>query len=149
MTQNGATSVTLQPTPEVVSFINTTQLNDEQILRRIESLSVSADAKALLADLSRLATRVGQTMLRVGRKILDFILSLVRAFPHLTFAALLAVVLTALIGMVPLVGVALASMLGPLALALGVAVGGVADFQSPDLAARVREFASAFSELEA
>ncbi len=149
MAEDGALSVNVQASSEVVSFINTTERGDAEILQRIESLSVSADAKALLADLLKLATRVGQTVLRVGRKIIDFVLSLVRAFPHLGFAALVAVVVTALVAMVPVIGVALASALGPLTLALGIVVGGAVDVQSPDLEARVREFASGCSGLGA
>ena len=149
MSENGTTKVIVQAPSEVVAFINTTERSDAQILRGIESLSVSADAKALLVDLLRLATRVGQTILRLGRKIIDFVLTLVRAFPHMGFATLVALVVTALIAMVPFIGVALASVLGPLALAMGIVVGGVADFQSPDLDARVREFTSAFSGFDA
>ena len=134
---------------ELVTFINTTEHSDAQILRQIESLSVSADAKALLADLLKLATRVGQSVLRVGRKIIDFVLSMVRAFPHMGFAAMVAVVVTALIAMVPFIGLALASVIGPLALALGIVVGGAVEFQSPDLEARVRNFAARFSGLAA
>ena len=149
MAEDGALSVNVQASSEVVSFINTTERGDAEILQRIESLSVSADAKALLADLLKLATRVGQTVLRVGRKIIDFVLSLVRAFPHLGFAALVAVVVTALVAMVPVIGVALASALGPLTLALGIVVGGAVDVQSPDLEARVRELESGCSGLGA
>jgi len=147
--QNEISGLHVMAPPELVTFINSTDRSDAQILRQIESLSVSADAKALLADLLKLATRVGQTMLRVGRKIIDFVLSLVRAFPHMGFAALVAVVVTALISMVPFIGLALASVVGPLALALGIVVGGVADFQSPGLESRVRDFAAEFSRLAA
>ncbi len=149
MAQNEVSGVSVVASPEVVTFINTTERSDAQILRQIESLSVSADAKALLADLLKLATRVGETVLRVGRKIIDFVLSLVRAFPHMGFAALIAVVATALISLVPFIGLALASVLGPLALALGIVVGGALDFQSPDLESRVRGFAAEFSGLTA
>ncbi len=149
MAQNEVLCVNVMTSPELVAFINATERSDAQILRRIESLSVSADAKALLADLLKLATRVGQVVLRVGRKIIDFVLSLVRAFPHMGFAALVAVVVTALISMVPFIGLALASVLGPLALALGIVVGGAVDFQSADLESRVRDFAAEVSELTA
>lgn len=149
MAKNEVSCVNATASPELVTFINTTERSDAQILRQIESLSVSADAKALLADLLKLATRVGEVVLRVGRKIIDFVLALVRAFPHMGFAALVAVVVTALISMVPFVGVALASVLGPLALALGIVVGGAVDFQSADLEARVRDFAAEFSGLAA
>jgi hypothetical protein len=149
MVQSDVSGMNVTALPEVVMFINTTERSDAQILRQIESLSVSADAKALLADLLKLATRVGQSVLRVGRKVIDFVLSLVRAFPHMGFAALVAVVATALIAMVPFIGMALASVLGPLALALGIVLGGVMEFQSPDLEARVRDFATRFSGLAA
>ena len=92
---------------------------------------------------------MGQSVLRVGRKIIDFVLSMVRAFPHMGFAAIVAVVVTALIAMVPFIGLALASVVGPLALALGIVVGGAVEFQSPDLEARVRNFAARFSGLAA
>lgn len=147
MAQNEVSSANLMASPEVVTFINTTEHNDAQILRKIESLSVSADAKALLADLLKLATRVGQSVLRVGRKIIDFVLSLVRAFPQMGFAAIVAVVVSALIAMVPFIGLALASVLGPLALALGIVVGGALELQSPDLESRVRDFVAGFSGL--
>ncbi|MBT9596649.1 MAG: hypothetical protein IV094_11745 [Vitreoscilla sp.] len=147
MAQNEVSDANVMASPEVVTFINTTERSDAQILRQIESLSVSADAKALLADLLKLATRVGQTVLRVGRKIIDFVLSLLRAFPHLGFAALVALVATALISLVPFIGLAFASVLGPLALALGIVVGGALDFQSPDLETRVRDFVTEFSGL--
>lgn len=149
MAQNDVSTVNMMASPEVVTFINTTEHSDAQILRQIESLSVSADAKALLADLLKLATRVGQSVLRVGRKIIDFVLSLVRTFPHMGFAAMVAVVVSALIAMVPFIGLALASVLGPLVMALGIVVGGAVEFQSPDLESRVRDFAAGFSGLTA
>jgi hypothetical protein len=49
--------------------------------------------------------------------------------------------------MVPFIGLALTSVLGPLALALGILVGGAVDFQSSELEARVRDFAAEFSGL--
>lgn len=147
MAQHEVSRVNMTASPEAIRFINSTERSDAQILQQIESLSVSADAKALLADLLKLATRVGQTVLRVGRKIIDFVLSLLRAFPHMGFAALVALVASALIAVVPVVGLALVSVLGPLALALGIVVGGALDFQSPALEARVRGFVSEFSGL--
>lgn len=114
MAKSEVSGVNVVSSPELVAFINSTERSDSQILRQIESLSVSADAKALLADLLKLATRVGQAVIRVGRKIIDFVLSLVRAFPHMGFAALIAVVVTALISLVPFIGLALTSILGPL-----------------------------------
>lgn len=128
-------------------FINATSGTDSQILRRIESLPASADAKAVLGDLLKLGTRVGDTVLRIGRKIVDFSLLVLRQFPHLGFAAVMALVVGALLSMVPIVGTLLGGPLAALALALGVAWGAWRELGTPDLDVRVREFAAEFGKI--
>ncbi len=125
-------------------FVNATERSDAQILRRIESLDVSADAKAMLGDLLRLATRVGDTVLRIGRRILDFVLTMTRQFPTLGFAVVIVASITLLVSMVPLIGGALASLVGPLGLALGVAGAAAVEMQEADFRSRVAEFAAGF-----
>jgi len=134
---------------ELEAFVNNTAHSDRQILQRIESLNVSADAKALLAELLKVATMVGDHLLRIGRKIIDFVLMLLKQFPLLSFAAIIATVVAALLGALPLLGGPLSSVLTPLALALGVTWGAKLETESPDLAERVREFAAAFSRAAA
>ncbi|WP_133699338.1 hypothetical protein [Roseateles toxinivorans] len=134
---------------ELKAFVNSTGRTDRQILKRIESLNLSADAKALLADLLRVATKVGEHLLRVGRKIIDFVLLMLEKFPLLSFAVIIAAVVAALLGALPLLGGALSAVLTPLALALGVTWGAKLETESPDLAERVRDFATAFSRAAA
>lgn len=133
-----------QSAAELVSFVNDSSLSDSQILARIEALPVSADAKALLADLLKLTTHVGDALVRTGRKILDFVLLLLKKFPHLGFATLLSLVIGSLLAMVPVLGA-----LAPLAVALGVTWGTVVELQSDDLGTRIREFSSHFAGLAA
>ncbi|WP_374437852.1 hypothetical protein [Inhella sp.] len=147
--QDLAKTVDAAAIQELQTFVNQTERSDAQILRKIEALPVSADAKALLSDMLRLATRVGQTMLRIGRKILDFALSLLQQFPHLGFATLIALVLGVLLGFVPVLGTLLGAAITPLLLALGVAVGAQAELEQGDLAERVRAFAGQFRGLAA
>jgi hypothetical protein len=125
-------------------FVNSTERTDDQIRRRIESLAVSADVKALLSDLLRVTTQVGETILRIGRKILDFILSLARHFPTLTFAIVIAAVLTTLLAMVPFLSGILASIAGPLTFVVGITDAALREAQSDDFRQRVAEFASQF-----
>ena len=110
---------------------------------------MSADAKALLADLLKLGTEVGRAVLRIGRKVLDFVLSLVQQFPKLGFAVVLAAVLAALLSMVPVIGGLLSPVLTPLALALGVSWGALKEYETDDLADRVKEFAARFAQAAA
>lgn len=142
-------SSTLAATPNLITFVNSTERSDAQILRRIDSLSLSADAKALLADLLKFGTEVGNAVLRIGRKVLDFVLSLIQQFPHLGFAVILAVVMAALLSMVPLLGVLLSPVITPLALVLGVSWGVLKEYESGDLADRVKEFAARFAPIAA
>jgi hypothetical protein len=140
---------TLTAPPDLIAFINSTERSDAQILRRIDSLSLSADAKALLADLLKFGTEVGNTVLRVGRKVLDFVLSLIQQFPHLGFAVVLSVVMAALLSMVPLLGTLLSPVITPLALVMGVTWGVLKEIETGDLADRVREFAARFAPIAA
>jgi hypothetical protein len=133
----------------VASFINTTSQSDSQLLRKIEGLAISADAKAVLADLLKLASKVGEQVLRIGRKLIDFVLSLMKHFPTLTFTALVAVVVAMLLAAVPVLGAVIGPALAPLAAALGIAWGAKAELDTPDLAERVRAFAAGFSGLAA
>jgi hypothetical protein len=144
MGANTPEALTAEAARELQAFVNKTERTDDQIRRRIESLEVSADVKALLSDLLRLATRVGDTVLRVGRKILDFVLTLARLFPTLTFAVVIASVLTMLVAMVPVVGGLLATIIGPLMYALGVAGAAALEVQAGDFRQRVAEFAAGF-----
>lgn len=144
MSANNRQILNVDEACELQVFVNTTERTDAQILRRIESLDVSADVKALLGDLLRLATRVGETVLRVGRKILDFVLTMIRQLPTLSFAVVIAAVLTLLVSMVPFVGGVLASIMGPLLMALGVAGGASLEVREDDFRERVAQFAAGF-----
>ena len=142
-------SSTLVATTNLVTFVNSTERSDAQILRRIDSLSLSADAKALLADLLKFGTDVGNVVLRIGRKVLDFALSLIQQFPQLGFAVVLAAVLATLLSMVPVLGGLLCPILTPLALVLGVSWGALKEYETGDLADRVKEFAARFAPVAA
>ena len=113
----------------------------------IERTNLSADMKALLNDLAGITVRVGSKTLAIGRKILSFTLDLVRVFPTVTLGVLVALVLTALIGAIPLIGGALASMLGSLLLLIGVSAGALNDFMSPNLNDRIERLVSSMSPL--
>nr|WP_315849209.1 hypothetical protein [uncultured Rhodoferax sp.] len=138
-------SSTLIATTDLITFVNSIERSDAQILRRIDSLSLSADAKALLADLLKFGVEVGNAVVRIGRKVLDFVLSLIQQFPKLGFAVILAAVLAALLSMVPLLGGLLSPVLTPLALALGVSWGALKEYETGDFADRVKEFAARFA----
>jgi hypothetical protein len=108
-----------------------------EIDKHLRRLPISADAKALLSDLARLTWTVGEHVVQIGRRIIGFILDLVKQFPNTAFGVVIGVTLTALIAAVPFLGPLLAPFLGPLLVAFGLAAGAVQDMRETALRTRV------------
>jgi len=71
----------------------------------------------------------------------------VRHFPGLTFAVLLALVVNALLVGVPLLGPLLQPLFGPIVLAAGVTIGGLADLREGDMRGRVDSLVAEFNRI--
>ena len=61
-----------------------------KLYKQIEKLSISADAKALLFKMTDTVIKIGKVLLPVGRAILGAALELLKIFPTLTLAVILA-----------------------------------------------------------
>lgn len=125
---------------DLIADLNTTA-TERQIAAVIERLNISADAKALLHDLSRITMQVGKAVVQLGKKILSFVVDLVKRFPNTTFGLVLAVTLSTLVGGavggVWLVGPPLAAILSKLLILFGLTTGAVADFKEAGIRAEV------------
>ncbi len=123
-------------------------LSKQAIRERIESLAISADAKAILLDIAGTTIDVGGKLIQAGRKILSFVFAMVQRFPNTTFGALIGFVLTALVSTVPLLGPVLGALLGPLLIALGIGMGALADLNgNRAFVARVERLEKDFNAL--
>ena len=116
-----------------------------QLLERIDSLPISADAKALLHDLVSVSVEVGGRLIAVGRRIVAFVFDMVRDFPNTTFGLIVAFVISALIASVPIIGPILSAFLAPLLVAFGLAKGALADLQHRQITGRVKALESEFA----
>lgn len=61
-----------------------------KLYQQIEKLSISADAKALLFTMTDTVIKIGEVLLPVGRAILGAALELLKIFPTLTLAVIIA-----------------------------------------------------------
>jgi hypothetical protein len=104
-----------------------------ELHRRLNRVELSADAKAAIAQLSDLTVTVGDKIIDVGRRIVAFVLELIRRFPQLTFCTLVALAMSALIGSIPFLGPPLSALLGPLLIAAGLGIGALAELRSGQL----------------
>lgn len=84
-------------------------MNPERAVRSyIERQDISADQKAKywekLKVLAQAALQVGKHVIFVGRKILDFVLHLVKSYPNLAIGLALGAVFGSLIATIPVIG---------------------------------------------
>lgn len=109
------------------------QLNDtvpmRQIEAAIEKLTISADAKALLVDMSLITLNVGKVVLSLGKTILTFVIGILKRFPNTAFGIVIGVTVSILVGGIPLVGAVLGPLLGKLVTVFGLTMRAVADFK--------------------
>lgn len=140
------TSKNLQEPP--MSFfdaVRSEQWTDRQIETFIDRLDISADAKANLAGFAKVTVKVGREVVRIGRKIVDVLFSFLRNFPGIGFGVIFAVVITTLLGAIPLLG----AVLGPMASTLLVAFGGYVDLKNPAFSSRLDAFVEELRPLAA
>jgi hypothetical protein len=110
-----------------------------EILARIDCLAISADAKALLAKVTEVTVEVGGAIIEVGRRILAFILDMMKQFPNTALGIIAALVVSSLIAAIPLLGAVLSPLLTPLLLAFGISKGVLTDMENGALRGRVRK----------
>lgn len=96
---------------------------------RIEKLNFSADVKVLLTDFAKITVMVGGKLIAFGRKVLDFVFHLVARFQNIGFGVIIALVLSAVLASIPLLGPVVSTLLTPILLAFGIARGAIQDFR--------------------
>ncbi|MGC9447911.1 hypothetical protein [Cereibacter johrii] len=107
------------------------------MLGRIERLNVSADVKALLRDLARITLRVGEAVVSIGRKIIDFAFELVKSYPSTTFGLATGLIVGTLVAGIPLLGPLLGPILTPLLSAFGLTLGALEDLKDGGVRRRI------------
>ena len=131
---------------EVIKDINMS-LPERKLKQLIERTSLSADVKAIMSDIIPVTIKVGGKVLAIGRKILTFVLDLVKTFPAIAMGTIAALVITAVVGAVPFIGAPLAAFVGPMLLAIGVTAGALKDFTNDKLQDRITALIDSFKVL--
>lgn len=96
---------------------------DQQIKSYLEALPVSAEIKALLFRITKFTITIGNVILRLGKRLLEITILLVKKYPHAGIGVVLGALIASLIGAIPLLGPPLAAFLGPLLMLFGLAKG--------------------------
>lgn len=136
--------ISFQPNSDFDGALNAIDnaLPKRELVDFLERTNLSADAKAIIFDISEFVFWVGDRVVRIGRKIISLAISVFRAFPNTTFGVALALVLGSLGGGlfagVPIVGAAIAGFLKSVLLIFGIASGGLVDLREGEIGLHVR-----------
>lgn len=131
---------------QVIRDVNAS-MPERKLVQIIERTNLSADMKALLADIAHVTVEVGATAMAIGRKIVQFVLDLAKAFPTVTLGIIAAAVVSSFVSGIPLFGALFVKFLGPMLTLLGLSAAALHDLLSDELQGRIDALVSSFGSL--
>lgn len=123
------------------------KVSDSKLQSYIDNLDMSADAKALIASILQTAIKVGDLVVRVGKRIVEIVVMIASKFPNATFGLILGLLIGALIATIPLIGAFFAAIVAPLAAIFGLAKGYAEDLKDQGLNRKIEEATAMFQPL--
>jgi hypothetical protein len=70
---------------DFLASMNNFSLSDDEIRRSIDNLNVSADVKSLLFQFTKVTLKAGDFLLKIGRKIIEFVCLMYKEYKNATF----------------------------------------------------------------
>lgn len=134
---------------DFVESMSTFEMDEEKIKRLIDGLDISADAKSMLFSFSRVTIRAGEKIIKIGRKIIDYICRIYSEFPTASFGMVFGAIAGFLISSIPILGVVLGPLVTPILILLGMVAGLNEDLKDKLLARKVAEVNAKFKPLKA
>lgn len=132
---------------EFVESMSDFDMSDDDIKRFIDNLNISADVKSMLYSFTKATIRAGEYIIKIGRKIIDYVISLCKAYPNATVGAIFGAIVGYLISAIPVIGVVLGPLFTPIAIAIGIVIGVKEDLKDKDLERKIVEINAKFSPL--
>lgn len=123
-------------------------LSEEALKKRLDNLAISADAKSILFTIAKTTIKVGDFIVRIGRKVLDVIISLLGEFPMASTGTIFGAIFGYLVTSIPLIGLIFGPFVGTLAIAFGFAAGAMQDLGNKALERRIRASMTSFENLK-
>ena len=137
--ENGETITAEAPglTASILCAIADLDASDDRIREIIDQLDVSADAKSALYSVSKVTVRAGQTIVKIGRKIIDIIVTLFEEFPNAGFGAIFGAIIGSLVSTIPIFGQIFGPLLTPIFISFGIVMGAIIDIQDKLLVKKI------------
>ena len=129
---------------DFIKFMAEFEISEDGVKRIIDNLDISADAKSLLFSFSTATIRAGQYVIKIGRKIIDFVCQICKEFPTATFGVVFGALAGMLISSIPFLG----PLLTPILIAIGLVGGLLEDVKDKALARKIVAANKKFSPLK-
>lgn len=130
---------------DFIETFNNTEASDHRIHNFIEKLDVSADIKSILLKVAQLSVNAGQYIIKVGHKIFDIVLRILKEFPNAMFGIVLGGVFGVLVASIPFIGSLIAPLFTSLAMLSGFLFGVKQDISDKRLEAAIARAQAGFS----
>jgi len=134
-------------TNEFIQSMLDFDLSDEQVRRIIDNLNISADAKSLLYSISKATIKIGEYVLKIGRKIIEFVCILFKEYRNAGFGMIFGAIAGVLISSIPFIGAILGPLITPLFIVFGMVKGLVEDMKDKQIEREIIEIIGKFSPL--
>ena len=138
---------------ENIEWLSQMGLKPHELKARIETLDISADAKVILLQLATKVVRIGETVVKIGQKVLELVFKFIARYPNTTFGIVFGAIAGTLVSSIPIVGFVLGPLVSPILLLLGIAFGAKTDLseiaQETRIAERIRSSLEPFNALKA
>jgi hypothetical protein len=111
----------------------------DKVIYEIQNLNIPAEAKAILVKIADLTITIGNRVLSIGKRILELTLYIVREYPNATTGLVVGAVIGLAFNFIPIIGHFISTIVTPLCMALGLAVGFWKDMKDKALKERIEK----------
>ena len=133
---------------EEIKSLAEDKISDSKLMSYIDNLDISADAKALIASFLKTAIKVGELVVKIGKRIVEIVVMISAKFPNATFGMVLGLLVGVLVASIPILGAVLGSFAVPIAAVFGLARGYAEDLQDQSLRRKIAEASTMFDPLK-
>ena len=123
-------------------------VSDAKLSQYIDNLELSADAKALMHDITKSTIKVGKQIIAVGKRAVEILIAIARQFPKMSLGFILALLIGALISSIPVLGVIFGPTLTLILAVFGLAKGFAEDLRDQGLDRKIKEAVAMYDPLK-
>lgn len=113
-----------------------------ELASQLDRIAMPADAKVLMGKLLETTAEVAGKIIEVGRRILAFVLDVLRRSPATALGLVVGLTLTVVLGSIPILGLLLGPVVGPLLTAFAVTQGMLADMRNSTIEKQIDLFSA-------